>query len=121
MIASCSRPDRSKASATHRRQNPFLPMSDLDFREVFRAATGLPDPYPYQCRLACGPEAKADNINSLRKGTACQSRLIDVPTGLGKTAAVVIAWLWNRLLHPAVPIEAHGLDGWYTVCRCGRS
>jgi CRISPR-associated endonuclease/helicase Cas3 len=30
-------------------------------------------------------------------GTPCESRLIDVPTGLGKTAAVVMAWLWNRV------------------------
>src|SRR5439155_23515597 len=28
---------------------------------------------------------------------ACRSRLINIPTGLGKTAAVVLAWLWNRL------------------------
>ncbi|MBU6402064.1 MAG: hypothetical protein KGS61_17235 [Verrucomicrobia bacterium] len=26
----------------------------------------------------------------------CKSQLIKVPTGLGKTAAVVLAWLWNR-------------------------
>jgi CRISPR-associated endonuclease/helicase Cas3 len=30
--------------------------------------------------------------------------LINIPTGLGKTAAVVITWLWNRLLCPE---EAH--------------
>ncbi|HOX03622.1 MAG TPA: CRISPR-associated endonuclease Cas3'' [Candidatus Paceibacterota bacterium] len=33
----------------------------------------------------------------LRGGTDCRSRLIHIPTGLGKTAAVVLAWLWNRL------------------------
>lgn len=38
-------------------------------------------PYDYQQRLANEP---------------CISRLISVPTGLGKTAAVVLTWLWNR-------------------------
>ena len=28
----------------------------------------------------------------------CESRLIDIPTGFGKTGAVVLAWLWNRAL-----------------------
>jgi CRISPR-associated endonuclease/helicase Cas3 len=32
----------------------------------------------------------------LQNGTSCQSQLINIPTGLGKTAAVVLAWLWNR-------------------------
>ena len=27
----------------------------------------------------------------------CHSQIINVPTGLGKTAAVVLAWLWNRV------------------------
>jgi CRISPR-associated endonuclease/helicase Cas3 len=53
------------------------------YDEFFAAA--FPDgrrPYEYQRRLA---------------EDACVSRLIDVPTGLGKTAAVVLAWLWNRV------------------------
>lgn len=53
------------------------------YEEFFAAA--FPDgrkPYDYQCRLA---------------EESCESRLIDVPTGLGKTAAVVLAWLWNRV------------------------
>ena len=29
---------------------------------------------------------------------AGESVLIGVPTGLGKTAAVILAWLWNRVL-----------------------
>lgn len=44
-------------------------------------------PYDYQRRLAGGDQ-----------GTECISQLIDIPTGLGKTAAVVLAWLWNRSL-----------------------
>ena len=27
----------------------------------------------------------------------CESMLIDIPTGFGKTAAVVLAWVWNRV------------------------
>jgi CRISPR-associated endonuclease/helicase Cas3 len=52
-----------------------------DFKTFFSIATGKPEPYDYQSRLADLP---------------CESRLISVPTGLGKTAAVILAWLWNR-------------------------
>lgn len=56
-----------------------------EYRTVFSTAFG-PDsnrePYDYQVRLANLP---------------CESRLISVPTGLGKTAAVILAWLWNRV------------------------
>jgi len=58
----------------------------IAYAAFFRAATGKPEPYDYQRRLAGG-----DN------GQPCASQLITVPTGLGKTAAVVLAWLWNRL------------------------
>ncbi len=60
-------------------------MSRLPFATFFQSATGN-TPYDYQSRLA--------GNNS---GTACRSQLINVPTGLGKTAAVVLAWLWNRV------------------------
>jgi len=76
-------------------------MSNLNFGDVFSTAMGDSlSPYAYQCRLACGPGANPENIDSLRHGTPCRSQLINVPTGLGKTAAVVLAWLWNRVLHP---------------------
>jgi CRISPR/Cas system-associated endonuclease/helicase Cas3 len=39
------------------------------------------DPYPFQTRLATGEKLP---------------ELIDIPTGLGKTDAVVLAWLWRR-------------------------
>lgn len=59
----------------------------MNFEQFFKAATGHEQgPYDYQVRLAGGD-----------KGCSCQSLLINVPTGLGKTAAVVLAWLWNRL------------------------
>lgn len=50
------------------------------FEQFFQKATNLPAPYPYQQRLAEGewPE------------------VLDIPTGLGKTAAVTLAWLYRR-------------------------
>jgi len=54
----------------------------IDYDEFFRTATEN-KPYDWQRRLAEAPD--------------CRSRLIDIPTGLGKTAGVVVAWLWNRL------------------------
>ena len=55
----------------------------MTFEQFFEAATGHA-PYDYQRRLA------GDG------GRPCESQLINVPTGLGKTAAFVLAWLWNR-------------------------
>jgi CRISPR-associated endonuclease/helicase Cas3 len=72
-------------------------MNNVGFCDIFRAATGFPQPYAYQYRLACGPYANLENAESLRSGAPCCSLLINVPTGLGKTAAVVLAWLWNRV------------------------
>src|SRR4051812_36514155 len=69
------------------------------FGEFFHKATGN-QPYPYQCRLACGDDARVDDPKTLRQGRKCESLLINIPTGLGKTAAVVLAWLWNRLRTP---------------------
>ena len=58
------------------------------FDAFFRIATSNA-PYDYQRRLAGGDA-----------GAACSSQLIAIPTGLGKTAAVILAWLWNRVAHP---------------------
>ena len=60
------------------------------FTEFFQQATGVEkaDPYPYQMRLAEGEELPA---------------LLDIPTGLGKTLAVVLAWLWRRLFSRQSP------------------
>lgn len=52
----------------------------------------------WQCRLACGEGAAPDRPDSLRTGVECRSRLIDIPTGCGKTAGLVLAWLWNRIV-----------------------
>ena len=52
------------------------------FRSFFQQATDGQTPYPYQERFA----TSEDTI----------SHLLNVPTGLGKTAAVVLGWLWRR-------------------------
>ncbi|MDO8538838.1 MAG: CRISPR-associated endonuclease Cas3'' [Opitutaceae bacterium] len=57
----------------------------VTFDTFFHAASGN-EPYDYQRRLAGGAT-----------GRKCESQLISIPTGLGKTAAVVLAWLWNRV------------------------
>lgn len=69
------------------------------FAEFFQQATGNP-PYAYQCRLACGPDVGSDSPEALTGTAACRSQLISIPTGLGKTAAVILAWLWNRVAQP---------------------
>src|SRR5262245_23110690 len=59
-------------------------MATSNFDEFFRAAFGEDvRPFRYQQRLAGDRKYK--------------SRLVDVPTGCGKTAGVVLAWLWNRV------------------------
>jgi len=50
------------------------------YGEFFQLATGHP-PFPYQERLGRDP----------------WPALLDVPTGLGKTQAVLVAWLWKRM------------------------
>lgn len=59
-----------------------MPTPPSTYPAFFQDLTGFP-PYPYQERLAAGE----------------WPQLLDVPTGLGKTAAVVVAWL-HRLLAP---------------------
>ena len=56
------------------------------FEDFFHQATGNP-PYPYQELLATA---------------STPPPLLDIPTGLGKTAAVTLAWLWRRLVGKGV-------------------
>jgi CRISPR-associated endonuclease/helicase Cas3 len=51
------------------------------YEAFFSQATGQPSPLPYQGRLALDSPLAA---------------LLDVPTGLGKTSAAILAWLWRR-------------------------
>lgn len=57
----------------------------MQYDDVFKRAFGREadegfGPFDYQRRLAAEPWPE----------------LLDVPTGMGKTAAVVLAWLWKR-------------------------
>lgn len=67
----------------------------MKYDDFFKQAFGKESekdfkPFDYQCRLAeeDWPE------------------LLDVPTGLGKTAAVVLAWTWKRRKHPDATVRA---------------
>jgi len=54
---------------------------DVFFNKAYsKSGEETPKPYPYQQRLASEPWPD----------------LLDVPTGLGKTAAVALAWAWKR-------------------------
>lgn len=59
-------------------------LTEKSFDLIFKEATGK-QPFPYQKRLAEG-QRFAD--------------LIEVSTGAGKTAAVVLAWLWRKRYAP---------------------
>lgn len=67
-------------------QTCFVKGNAMKFDDLFQTATKTPEapngvmPYPYQCRLAAEPWPD----------------LLDIPTGLGKTAAITLAWLWKR-------------------------
>jgi len=52
----------------------------MNYISFFEKATNLGEPFPYQRQLAAEPWPD----------------LLDIPTGLGKSAAVVLAWLWKR-------------------------
>ncbi|MCL4309889.1 MAG: CRISPR-associated helicase Cas3' [Actinomycetota bacterium] len=65
----------------------------MDYNDFFRCAFNKEAkedfaPFDYQRRLATG-RFGTDNDQSWPD-------LLDVPTGMGKTAAVVLAWLWKR-------------------------
>ncbi|ROQ89907.1 type I-G CRISPR-associated helicase/endonuclease Cas3g [Desulfosoma caldarium] len=56
----------------------------MDYRSFFQRATGFEKPYPYQERLAVD----------------AWPHVLHVPTGMGKTAAVTLAWLYKRGWRP---------------------
>jgi CRISPR-associated endonuclease/helicase Cas3 len=83
-------------SDSHLHTSTEKPITKMNFPEFFKSATGYA-PYDYQVRIACGKTADSTKSEYLVTGTECVSRIISIPTGLGKTAAVTIAWLWNRI------------------------
>ena len=81
-------------------------MSRLPFDNFFLTATGN-TPYDYQSRLA-GNDS----------GTACRSQLINVPTGLGKTAAVDARMALESCSTSKPEVAAPTR---FIACPCGRS
>jgi len=78
----------------------------MTFEQFFTTATRDAEhpngnaPYDYQRRLAvdsslegCGPQHPTSSQSPAP--FPCRSQLIEFPTGLGKPAAVVMAWLVN--------------------------
>lgn len=63
-----------------------ISVGTMDFDKFFSEATRQGSPFPYQRRLAEAPELP---------------ELLQVPTGTGKTAAAILAWLWRRGKWPA--------------------
>ncbi len=63
-------------------------MSVEGYSEWFERAVGAL-PYPYQRKLGEGA------------ASGHWPELLEVPTGMGKTAAVLVAWLWGRVHAPA--------------------
>jgi len=55
-------------------------VGEKTFDAFFKTATTF-DPFPYQRKIALDPNLP---------------NIISVPTGMGKTAAVILAWLWRR-------------------------
>lgn len=55
----------------------------MDYSDFFEELTGHP-PFPYQKRL----------------GAEEFPEVLDIPTGLGKTAGAVVAWMWKRMNEP---------------------
>ncbi len=72
--------------------------SYASYQEFHRAATGH-DPYPWQERVA---------LEGLPE-------VVAVETGAGKTAAVVLAWLWRRRYHPDPEVRST-TPHWLVMC-----
>ena len=60
------------------------------YDEFFAHATRFPKPYDYQRRLALA---------------RVLPDILGVPTGVGKTAAIILAWLFRRFFHPDAEVR----------------
>lgn len=76
----CSSDSSTSDSAAKGVKSDVPRTSSHPFEEFFASVTGR-RPYRYQVRLATTQQVP---------------EVLDVPTGLGKTAAVILSWLWNR-------------------------
>jgi len=86
-----NQPTESRAAAIANGIDDFC--FDAFFRKAMRWESNPKgcEPYDYQRRLACGEWRKGDDERRIRQewlrgGTECRSKLISIPTGLGKTA-----------------------------------
>lgn len=71
-----------------------MPEVEHDFDLFFKAATGGEGgfaPYPFQRRFATSKDLP---------------EILDIPTGMGKTDAVILGWLWRRRFDPRADIRA---------------
>ncbi|SKB02021.1 CRISPR-associated endonuclease/helicase Cas3 [Prosthecobacter debontii] len=57
----------------------------------------MPETFSTFFSRASGVDRQRYDYQECLASLPCESRLISVPTGLGKTAAVILAWLWNRV------------------------
>ena len=64
--------------------------SNQQYDGFFTKATGFARPYDYQRRLALSEELP---------------EVLGIPTGVGKTAAVILAWLFRRFFHPDAQVR----------------
>jgi CRISPR-associated endonuclease/helicase Cas3 len=76
-------------------------MSAMNFQELVTICTsGQLQPYDYQQRIA------EDGL----------PEVLVVPTGAGKTMAVVLAWLYRRRFHPDLAVRA-ATPRWLVICQ----
>lgn len=71
-----------------------MPEVENGFDSFFKAATGHErgySPYPFQRRFAVSESLP---------------EILDIPTGMGKTDAVILGWLWRRRFDPRENIRA---------------
>lgn len=85
------------------------------FTNWFRHATGNA-PYLFQIRFACETTLFRHPSPLVGEGKGegdaiDAGLLVNVPTGLGKTAMAVLGWLWRRRFYPDKLVASMGDDG----------
>jgi CRISPR-associated endonuclease/helicase Cas3 len=72
-----------------RERESYVGKMSVEYAFFFSAAYGGAHPFAFQEKLAYALQSNP--------GHSVPNCRINVPTGMGKTAAVVLAWLWNQL------------------------